>query len=153
MRTKIDVRRAIIERGYKIPAFAEKCGMTPVNLRENIIKGNPTVRKLSEICEVLNCDITDLFYPVEENDMPDVTTSVISDPPSEPEAHWGKISETEKTEIVTTTFCPHCGAKVTSGRGAPARTIGKIHGKLSAYRGNIIIWEMFKNLFYGVIVA
>lgn len=50
MRTKIDVRRAIIERGYKIPTFAEKCGMTPVNLRENIIKGNPTVRKLSEIC-------------------------------------------------------------------------------------------------------
>ena len=39
MRTKIDVRRAIIERGYKIPAFAEKCGMTPVNLRKNIIKG------------------------------------------------------------------------------------------------------------------
>ena len=115
MRTKIDVRRAIIERGYKIPAFAEKCGMTPVNLRENIIKGNPTVRKLSEICEVLNCDITDLFYPVEENDMPDVTTSVISDPPSEPEAHGDKISETEKTEIVTTAFCPHCGAKVRVG--------------------------------------
>ena len=115
MRTKIDVRRAIIERGYKIPAFAEKCGMTPVNLRKNIIKGNPTVRKLSEICEVLNCDITDLFYPVEENDMPDVTTSVISDPLSEPEAHGGKISETEKTEIVTTTFCPHCGAKVRVG--------------------------------------
>lgn len=112
MRTKIDVRRAIIERGYKIPAFAVKCGMTPVNLRKNIIKGNPTVRKLSEICEVLNCDITDLFYPVEENDMLDVTTSVISDPPSEPE---GKISETEKTEIVTTTFCPHCGAKVRVG--------------------------------------
>lgn len=115
MRTKIDVRRAIIERGYKIPAFAEKCGMTPVNLRENIIKGNPTVKKLSEIYEVLKCDITDLFYPVEENDMPDVTTSDISDPPSEPEAHGGKISETEKTEIVTTTFCPHCGAKVRVG--------------------------------------
>ena len=64
MQTKIDIRRAIIERGYKIPAFAEKCGMTPVNLRENIIKGNPTVKKLSEICEVLKCDITDLFYPI-----------------------------------------------------------------------------------------
>ena len=48
MRTKIDVRRAIIERGYKIPAFAKKCGMTPVNLRSNIINGNPTVKKLSE---------------------------------------------------------------------------------------------------------
>lgn len=112
MQTKIDVRRAIIERGYKIPAFAEKCGMTPVNLRENIIKGNPTVKKLSEICEVLKCDITDLFYPVEENDVPDVTTSVISASPSEPESHGDKISE---TEIVTTAFCSHCGAKVRVG--------------------------------------
>ena len=114
MRTKIDVRRAIIERGYKIPAFAEKCGMTPVNLRKNIIKGNPTVKKLSEICEVLNCDITDLFYPVEENDMSDVTTSVISTP-SETEAHINKISEAGNTSIVTTAFCPHCGAKVRVG--------------------------------------
>lgn len=115
MQTKIDVRRAIIERGYKIPAFAEKCGMTPVNLRKNIIKGNPTVKKLSEICEVLNCDITDLFYPIEESDMPDVTTSVVSAPSSEPEAHTDEISKTEKTDIVTTTFCPHCGAKVRVG--------------------------------------
>lgn len=115
MQTKIDVRRAIIERGYKIPAFAEKCGMTPVNLRKNIIKGNPTVKKLSEICEVLNCDITDLFYPVTESNIPNVVTSVISAPPSEPKAHGNEISETEKTEVVTTAFCPHCGAKVRVG--------------------------------------
>ena len=115
MQTKIDVRRAIIERGYKIPAFAEKCGMTPVNLRENIIKGNPTVKKLSEICEVLKCDITDLFYPVEKSDEPNANTSVISYTSSETEAHGDKISGTEKAEIVTTTFCPHCGAKVRVG--------------------------------------
>ena len=115
MQTKIDIRRAIIERGYKIPAFAEKCGMTPVNLRENIIKGNPTVKKLSEICEVLKCDITDLFYPVEESDTQNANTSVISDPSSETEAHGDKTSVTEKTEIVTTSFCPHCGAKVRVG--------------------------------------
>ena len=115
MQTKIDIRRAIIERGYKIPAFAEKCGMTPVNLRENIIKGNPTVKKLSEICEVLNCDITDLFYPVEESNASNFTTSAISAPSSEQGVHGNKISGTEKAEIVTTTFCPHCGAKVRVG--------------------------------------
>ena len=107
MRTKIDVRRAIIERGYKIPAFAKKCGMTPVNLRSNIINGNPTVKKLSEICEVLKCDITDLFYPVEEKDIQNISTSVVSNSPSE--------SEIEKDEIATTAFCPHCGAKVRVG--------------------------------------
>ena len=106
MRTKIDVRRAIIERGYKIPAFAKKCGMTPVNLRSNIINGNPTVKKLSEICEVLKCDITDLFYPVEEKDIQNISTSVVSSSPSE--------SETEKEEIATA-FCPHCGARVRVG--------------------------------------
>ena len=115
MQTKIDIRRAIIERGYKIPAFAEKCGMTPVNLRENIIKGNPTVKKLSEICEVLKCDITDLFYPVEESNASNFTTSAISAPSYEPEVHGNKISGTEKADIVTTTFCPHCGAKVRVG--------------------------------------
>ena len=115
MKTKIDIRRAIIERGYKIPAFAEKCGMTPVNLRENIIKGNPTVKKLSEICEVLKCDITDLFYPVEEIDAPSANTSVISDPYSETESHSDKMPGKEKTERVTTAFCPHCGAKVRVG--------------------------------------
>lgn len=107
MRTKIDVRRAIIERGYKIPAFAKKCGMTPVNLRSNIINGNPTVKKLSEICEVLKCDITDLFYPVEEKDIQNISTSVVSNSPSE--------SETEKDEIATAAFCPHCGARVRVG--------------------------------------
>ena len=115
MQTKIDIRRAIIERGYKIPAFAEKCGMTPVNLRENIIKGNPTVKKLSEICEVLKCDITDLFYPVEESDAPNANTSVISCTSSETEAHGDKMPGNENTEIVTTAFCPHCGAKVRVG--------------------------------------
>lgn len=89
--------------------------MTPVNLRKNIIKGNPTVKKLSEICEVLKCDITDLFYPVEENDIQDISTSVVSNSPSESEAHGDEISETEKTEIVTTAFCPHCGARVRVG--------------------------------------
>ena len=115
MHTKIDIRRAIIERGYKIPAFAEKCGMTPVNLRENIIKGNPTVKKLSEICEVLKCDITDLFYPVEESDAQNETTSIISNPTSEAETPLDKTLGIEKTDIVTTTFCPHCGAKVRVG--------------------------------------
>lgn len=115
MQTKIDIRRAIIERGYKIPAFAEKCGMTPVNLRENIIKGNPTVKKLSEICEVLKCDITDLFYPVEGSDAPNDTTSIISNPSSEANTPLDKTLGIEKTDIVTTTFCPHCGAKVRVG--------------------------------------
>ena len=123
MQTKIDIRRAIVERGYKIPAFAEKCGMTPVNLRENIIKGNPTVKKLSEICEKLECDITDLFYPI--GDSSDAKENVISFDKEEHEKkentqvpdidnHSIRIPDAQPT-IGTTTFCPHCGAKVRVG--------------------------------------
>ena len=123
MQTKIDIRRAIIERGYKIPAFAEKCGMTPVNLRENIIKGNPTVKKLSEICEVLKCDITDLFYPI--GDSGDAKENVLSFDKKEEEKkentqvlfaddHSIRVPD-EQPVINTTTFCPHCGAKVRVG--------------------------------------
>ena len=72
MKTKIDVRRAIKERGYTAKDFAEKCGMTISNLSRNIINGNPTVRKLNEICEVLGCDITDLFYPIDGNEQNEV---------------------------------------------------------------------------------
>lgn len=112
MQTKIDVRRAIIERGYKIPAFAEKCGMTPVNLRENIIKGNPTVKKLSEICEVLNCDITDLFYPIDESDN---TENINPSFNEEKEEKENNTQEHLQFTINTSTFCPHCGAKVRVG--------------------------------------
>ena len=123
MQTKIDIRRAIIERGYKIPAFAEKCGMTPVNLRENIIKGNPTVKKLSEICEVLKCDITDLFYPI--GDSGDAKENVLSFDKGEQEKKentqvlfaddYSIRVPDEQPVINTTTFCPHCGAKVRVG--------------------------------------
>lgn len=135
MKTKIDIRRAIIERGYKIPAFAKKCGMSPVNLRENIIKGNPTVKKLTEICDVLDCDVTDLFYPIEEqtaevikqehdkkmsgNDTEETTvhdlfTSDLFAPASEAEVQRIQLPEAEKAGRVTT-FCPHCGARVRVG--------------------------------------
>jgi transcriptional regulator with XRE-family HTH domain len=112
MQTKIDVRRAIIERGYKIPAFAEKCGMTPVNLRENIIKGNPTVKKLSEICEVLNCDITDLFYPIEDSDNTENNNHSLNEEKKEKE---NNTQEHPQLTVNTTAFCPHCGAKVRVG--------------------------------------
>ena len=123
MQTKIDIRRAIIERGYKIPAFAEKCGMTPVNLRENIIKGNPTVKKLSEICEVLKCDITDLFYPTGDSDVAKENVTSFDKEEQEKkenaqvldnDEHSIRVPD-EQPVINTTAFCPHCGAKVRVG--------------------------------------
>ena len=108
MKTKLDIRRAIKERGYTVRDFAEKCNMTPANLSQ-IINGNPTVKKLSDLCEVLGCDVTDLFYPIDEKKptfdiQPPDNTPSISTP-----------STDAQPTLHATTFCPHCGAKVRVG--------------------------------------
>lgn len=137
MRTKIDIKRAILERSYTVKTFAEKLGMTPVNLRENIIKGNPTVKKLEQVAEALGCDITDLFYPLEEetaqqgvdkeevsttsasasNDSPNQTPQADLFSPQSPadiDEHIIKAPASQDVMPVTT-FCPHCGKKVRVG--------------------------------------
>lgn len=59
---KLDVRRAITERGYTVSSFAEKADIKLQNLIQNLINGNPSVKKLYFIAEQLGCDITDLFF-------------------------------------------------------------------------------------------
>lgn len=65
MRTKIDIRRAITERGYTITSFCQKFDLKTQNIIQNYIKGNPTIKRLEDLCEKLDCDITDLFYPID----------------------------------------------------------------------------------------
>lgn len=68
MRTKIDIRRAITERGYTITSFCQKFDLKTQNIIQNYIKGNPTIKRLEDLCEKLDCDITDLFYPIDDSD-------------------------------------------------------------------------------------
>lgn len=74
MRTKIDVRRAIKERFGTVSAFAAHAGMHTQNVLQNVINGNPSIKKLEELCEKMGCDVTDLFYPIDgvedENNTP-----------------------------------------------------------------------------------
>lgn len=90
MRTKIDIRRAITERGYTITSFCQKFDLKTQNIIQNYIKGNPTIKRLEDLCEKLDCDITDLFYPISDS------------------------SDAQPT-INTTAFCPHCGVRVRVG--------------------------------------
>lgn len=91
MRTKIDIRRAITERGYTVTSFCQKFDLKTQNIIQNYIKGNPTINRLEDLCEKLDCDITDLFYPI------------------------GDSREDVQPTINTTALCPHCGAKVRVG--------------------------------------
>lgn len=127
MRTKIDIRRAITERGYTITSFCQKFNLKTQNIIQNYIKGNPTIKRLEDFCEKLDCDITDLFYPIDDSD--DAKKNVLL---FNKEKEEGKDSDSTNTEALdikntvvqipdaepavnTTTFCPHCGAKVRVG--------------------------------------
>lgn len=80
--SKLDVRRAITERGYTVSSFSKQSGIKLQNLIQNIINGNPTVAKLQQVAEWLKCDIKDLFYDdiMVENEInvPDNTETSIS---------------------------------------------------------------------------
>ena len=123
MRTKIDIRRAITERGYTVTSFCQKFDLKTQNIIQNYIKGNPTINRLEDLCKKLDCDITDLFYPIDGSS--DANENVLF-PGKE------KEEKKENTQILdiedrairvpdiqpainTNAFCPHCGAKVRVG--------------------------------------
>ena len=103
MKTKIDIKRAIAERNYTVRTFAEKLGMSVVNLRENIIKGNPTIKKLEQVANALDCDVTELFYPIENTS--EHHDNILSEPMTESKE---KEVPQDAREVLC---CPNCGTR------------------------------------------
>lgn len=114
MRTKIDIRRAIKERYGTISAFAEITGMRTQNIIQNMINGNPSIKKLEELCEKMDCDVIDLFYPIENNEKYENNTDkgVIHTTAGFQDVN---TENQDAQPIPTTAFCPHCGGKVRIG--------------------------------------
>lgn len=127
MRTKIDIRRAIKERGYTITSFCQKFDLKTQNIIQNYIKGNPTIKRLEDLCEKLDCDITDLFYPIGDSDDAKKNVLLFNKEKVEKKDFFSNDTEVlsindtaiqlpdAQPTINTTTFCPHCGAKVRVG--------------------------------------
>ena len=121
MRTKIDVRRAIKERFGTVKAFADYANMCAPNIIQNIIKGNPSIKKLEELCEKMGCDVTDLFYPIDEmgdeNNASKAEAVANDNTPTSPQSQ--NESTTEKASVPlmqpNPVFCPHCGKQVRIG--------------------------------------
>ena len=121
MRTKIDVRRAIKERFGTVSAFAAHAGMHTQNVLQNVINGNPSIKKLEELCEKMGCDVTDLFYPIDgvgnENNVEkseavaDDNTPTTVQTQSEGGADAGSMPLMQANPV----FCPHCGKQVRIG--------------------------------------
>lgn len=119
MRTKIDVRRAIKERFGTISAFAGKTGLRTQNIIQNIINGNPSIKKLEELCEKMGCDVTDLFYPIDEagdeNNANEAQTFAESKQIAGQPQTDNMQSNAAPVIQVQPAFCPHCGKQVRVG--------------------------------------
>ncbi len=121
MRTKIDVRRAIKERFGTVSAFAEKTGMRAQNIGQNLIHGNPSIKKLEELCEKMGCDVTDLFYPIDEaGDENNVNkTEEVANDDTQTTMQQQSESRTDTASMplmqANPVFCPHCGKQVRIG--------------------------------------
>lgn len=121
MITKIDVRRAIKERFGTISAFCEQTGLRTQNIIQNIIKGNPSIKKLEELCEKMGCDVTDLFYPIDEagdgnnankdEAVANDTTQTTTQTQGESVVNAASVPLMQANPV----FCPHCGKQVRIG--------------------------------------
>ncbi len=121
MRTKIDVRRAIKERFGTISAFCEQTGLRTQNIIQNTINGNPTIKKLEELCEKMGCDVTDLFYPIDEvgdENNANNAEAVVNDT-TRTTIQSQSESKTDAVSVplmqANPVFCPHCGKQVRIG--------------------------------------
>lgn len=119
MRTKIDIRRAIKERFGTVSAFAAHAGMHTQNVLQNLINGNPSIKKLEELCEKMGCDVTDLFYPIDEagneNNANEAQTFAESKQMDSQPQTDNMQSNAAPVIQVQPAFCPHCGKQVRVG--------------------------------------
>lgn len=119
---KLDMMRAIKERGFMAKDIADKLGITTVAMSLRTNAKNPRLDTMVQIAEVIGCDVTDLFYSEEEenglftNQESDHTKDIPSNAPAYPVHENGLVSENNSQQMIqTSTFCPHCGKKVRVG--------------------------------------
>lgn len=107
---KLDIMRAIKERGLIAKDIAHKMGITHIAMSQRI-NGNPRLDTLRNLAAAIGCNIGDFFYPIEEDSTPKEGLFAQKQQLAEASA---KNSDVQPS-VNTTTFCPHCGAKVRVG--------------------------------------
>ena len=60
---KLDMMRAIKERGFMAKDVANKLDITTVAMSLRTNAKNPRLDTMVQIAEIIGCDVTDLFYP------------------------------------------------------------------------------------------
>lgn len=110
--SKIDIRRAIKDKGLTIVQVAQNMGVIPSAIQQ-FIKGNPTVEKLYLIADGIGCDVTDLFYPTEEELAARAQETADTQPTDAPQPLTVPASAdpSSSNNAPQVHFCPHCGTK------------------------------------------
>ena len=140
MNIVLDVLRYLNDHNITLVKAAEATGVAQQNIKKSI-GNNPKASTLLTLAKGLGVDPREFFYDLDEketevtnNNLDDTSSSSDADatkesPEVEPNTIWyNSPSETntlinehairipdEQPTINTTTFCPHCGAKVRVG--------------------------------------
>ena len=95
--------------GLGTNAFAEACGMSSQSMAQFLRNKSLTTASIYRIAMALDIDPRDMFFPTDEEE----TTLSFSD--KEKEEKEENVRDYAHSRVNTTSFCPHCGAKVRVG--------------------------------------
>ena len=123
MNIVLDVLRYLNEHGITLVKAAEATGVAQQNIKKSI-GNNPKTSTLLALAEGLGVDPRDFFYDLDEDEEKENANSTeqiqeIDSYPTDAQVrdiddHSIRIPAAHPP-INTTTFCPHCGAKVRVG--------------------------------------
>lgn len=96
--------------GLGTNAFAEACGMSSQSIAQFLRNKSLTTASIYRIAMALDIDPRDMFFSTDE----EAETLPFTEKREEEETE-NNTQEHPQHTVNTTTFCPHCGAKVRVG--------------------------------------
>lgn len=108
-KSEVNLRKLMQRMGLGTNAFAEACGMSSQSMAQFLRNKSLTTASIYRIAMALDIDPRDMFFPTDE----EKATLSFSD--KEKEEKKENAQEDAQSTVNTTTFCPHCGAKVRVG--------------------------------------
>lgn len=109
-KSEVNLRKLMQKLGLGTNAFAEACGMSSQSIAQFLRNKSLTTASIYRIAMALDIDPRDMFFPTEEEE-----TTLPFTETKEKEEEVNTQDDTAQPAVVTTAFCPHCGARVRVG--------------------------------------
>lgn len=108
-KSEVNLRKLMQKLGLGTNAFAEACGMSSQSMAQFLRNKSLTTASIYRIAMALDIDPRDMFFSNEEEE------TALPFTQKEKEEKENNMQEEKQPTVNTTTFCPHCGAKVRVG--------------------------------------